>query len=487
MKKALLLFLAMLMLLLPLAGCKTKKPNPADTSADSTESTDPSNPIQDDLGDKKFTGEEFTIFARQETQYEYKGDLGGGSVDQAVWKRNNEVENRLGVFLKIVPSPGGWDQRSEFLGKCRAEVLSGGTGGYDLISTHSVYLGTLGTEGVALDFTALPAINVEKEWWSKTVYDSLNLNGHIYHMIGDIGYTLYEYMQVIFINETIFENINEDLEELYTLVDDGEWTYAKYFEYVAKYGYHDEGSGEFTYGLVTNVHAVRASFMAQDSYIYSRGENGRYYLPDTIPNKLLGILERGMQEYNKENVLFPAGAWDDGQSGTPVFTSGRALFYEQTVGTAQTIKKTMSDRYGILPLPKYDALQEKYLSLCRDTLTAVLVPTTTKNQEKTGYCTEAMAMYGYEIIRPAYYETSLKLKQLDDPKYGKILDTVRDGLTYQPIETYMSDAAWSASLFIDNCYWQGKNPATFYTSNLSWGRNAVDEFYARMDQRGLWD
>ena len=488
MKKVLLLLLAVLMVLLPLAGCKPKKTNPGETT-DGTETTQPSDSTQDDLGDKKFTGEEFKVLARQETDYEYKGNEAGSLVDQAVYKRNEAVKNRLDISLNFVFTDGDWGKRSDFLTKCRAEVMGGGQDGYDLISTHSVYLGTLGTEGLALDLTTLPAINVEKEWWSKSSYEALSLNGHVFEMIGDVGYTIYEYMEAIFINETIFESINEDLEELYRLVDDGEWTYDKYFEYVAKYGNKGEGAEEaqFTYGLVTNIHALRASFMAQDSYVYQRDENGRYYLPDTIPDKLLNLLDRGMREYSKENVMFPAaGDWGDGQWGDSVFASGRALFYEQTVGTAQKFKESMSNRYGILPLPKYDALQEKYYSECRDTLTAVSVPTTAKSPEKSGYCTEALAMYGYQIIRPAYYDTVLKVRLVDGPRYGEILDTIRDGLTYGAVGTF-TEKAFTQSMFIDNCFWGNKQPATVWAENIGWCRNELDAFYSTMEKRGILD
>lgn len=481
MKKALLLLLAAVMLLLPLAGCKNKKPDPED------ETTSPVSYEGDDFGDKKFDGE-FTVFSRVETDYEYKGSETGGSVDQAVYKRNASVEERLGVSINLITSVGGWDQRAEFLGKCRAEVVGGGTGGYDLISSHSVYLGTLGTEGLAIDLTTLPAVNMQKLWWNQNLYDALNINGHVYHMIGDIGYTIYEYLQVMYVNETKFESVGNDLNELYELVEDGEWTYTKLFEYAATYGSGVGDDGDGNYGLLTNVHAFRASVMAQDSYVYRRDENGRFYYPDSIPDKLLNIVKQAMVQYKeKDNILFHS-AWDDGdEAETPIFNSGRALFYSQVIGKAQKIRDALSDRYGILPLPKYDVLQDHYMSLCRDTVTAVMVPTTTKNQEKTGYCTEAMAMYGYNLIRPAYYETTLKVRQFDDPRYGKILDTIRDGLTYEAIESYTLKDCPNVDDYVVNCLTGNTEPNTVHSWGVERAKKVINEFYTKMENRGLMD
>ncbi len=484
MKKILLFLLAALMIL-SVVGCNhEQEPTPGgDTSTDSV--TTEQTATGDELGEKTFDGD-YTVFAREETDYEYVGNLGGTSVEQSVWKRNHAVEERLGVTLKIVTSTGGWDQRTEFLGKCRNEILGGGTGNYDLISSHSVYLGTLGTEGLAVDLSTLPAINMQKEWWNQNLYDALNINSHVYHMIGDIGYTLYEYLQVVFVNEDKFQSSGNDVEELYQTVEDGEWTYTKLFEYAVTYGAGVDGEDGGTYGLLTNVHAVRASFMAQDSYIYKRGEDGRYYYPETIPEKLINVVEQAMTEYKeKANILFHTG-WDNGDATeTPIFTSGRALFYSQTVGIAQKIKSGMSDRYGILPLPKYDSLQDSYKSLCRDTVTAVMVPTTSKDRDKTGYCTEAMAMYGYQIIRPAYYDTTLKLKQLNDPRYSGILDTVRDGLTYEAVESYLLKDCPTADDFIVNSLTGNIEPNTVYSWGVTRAKNALDEFYQKMETRGL--
>jgi maltose-binding protein MalE len=187
LKKLILSMLMLSMLLMTFVGCfGEKETETQDTESDSTQSTTNADPNADTFEEYDFNEEEFTILTRTETKYEFSGaGLAGDTIDRAVYQRNHQVQERFNVSLKVVDKTGGWDQRNDFLAIVRAEAM-GGQGGYDMVSTHSVYLGWMTVEGLATDMSTLPEMDFTKSWWNQNLYEEVNINGHVYFMLGDI-------------------------------------------------------------------------------------------------------------------------------------------------------------------------------------------------------------------------------------------------------------------------------------------------------------
>ena len=487
-KRIILLLLAMSMILVAFVGCKKDEEVTDDTVE--TVDTDIFADDEDTIGEYDFEGAEYTILTRTETKYEYASNkgLGGDVVERAAYKRNLEVEDRFNVKIKIVDRTGGWEQRATFLTAVRAEQMGGG-GGYDLVSTHSVYLGWMTIEGLATDMSTLPEISFEKKWWNQNLYDEININGHVYFMLGDICSTTYEYMQVLFMNETKFNDffVDDDIDAnvIYDLVDKGEWTWDKLMEYSLAYEKTD-GETVTDFGFGQNTHSWRASFMAQDAYLYTRDNNGDLMLPDAPTDKLIDIVDKMVEFYSKENIKF-VFEWSTGASTlNPMFTAGNVLFYSQTLGEAQTFSTSMRDSYGVIPLPKYDTFQEQYYTICRDTVSAVMVMSTTDTPEMSGVITEALCMYGYKLITPEYYETVLKVRYFDDAKYGAILDQIRAGLTFQVVDCYVEDAPDCDMFHIEVVEGKKNEVVSTYMAHVTRGQNMLATFYAELKNKGLY-
>lgn len=490
-KRLILLILAMAMMLAILAGCTTdKKENGSETestgSSDVTDGGSQGN-VSDTLEAYNFGGKDFIILIREDTAYEYAANLGlgGDSVERAVYKRNHEVAQRFNATIETVKKPGGWDQRAEFLTAVRGEAMGGG-GGYDLVSTHSVYLGWMTVEGLAMDMATLPGMDFSKAWWNQNLYDELNINGHVYLMLGDICTTTYEYMQVMFVNETKFNNyFSEDgIDKVYDLVENEEWTWEKCIEYATAYG-TQENTETTEYGLAMNNHSWRASFISQDAYLFTRDENGDLMMELNPTSKLVSIVETMVGLYQRENIYLHV-EWSTGAATiNPMFSAGNVLFYPQTLGEAANIAKTMKDQYGVIPLPMYDTFQDQYYTICRDTVSAVMIITTTDDPTMSGVMTEALCMYGHELVVPEYYEIVLKVRYFDDPKYAEILDTIREGLTIQPVDMYI-EGAEDCDMFWEQVVNGRADVVSRYTQFSRSTQILLDNFYASLKEQGLY-
>ena len=501
MKKLIALVLALVMLCALFAACGGKTNTPTDNTKPGNTDTTPGNnddpgktddPGKEDIVVRDFGGSDYTVLCNSFTDYEFNGSLAGDSVQYAVAERNYEVENTFKVRLNIQSKKGGWGERKDFTAAVRGEKMGGGTDGYDLIATHSVYLGWMGIEGLGKDLSNYSDyIDFSKAWWSQNIYDELNLKGHLFMMIGDITYTLYEYINVMFVNETQFENYFADeggVDTLYELVDAGEWTWEKLWEYASAFGSGAAGDGK--YGIRTNTHAWRATFVSQDAHLYFRDADGKLYLQNSLQRKENNIVEDMVEHYSQDNMEFVVDF-----NGThasvynPEFLAGNILFYPQTLDEAKTLFASASENFGIVPLPKYDVDQEMYKTQCRDTVTAVMIMSTTKDEEKAAIITEGMAKYGHDIVVPAYYENSLVNRYVD--KYTDILDTIRAGLTYQPGDAYIQNASgdngtmrWDMfHLIVGNN--GASQAATQYASKVSTGQNELKTFYNKLAKLGI--
>ena len=260
LKRILLLILALLMCSGALLSCSKDKFDGAETESDLVEIETEED---DGIGEYDFQGDKFTILTRESTKYEHIGAMGESFVSEKVYERNKLVSERFHVEIDVVSKNGDWEHQGDFKTIIQAESLAQ-TGAYDLVSTHSVYLGWMGVEGLSADLSSLPEIDLTKRYWNQNLYNQLNIDGKCYMMIGDIAHTLYEYIAVMFVNTKLIENeniIDGGINAIYDLVDNGKWTWEKLYELSASYGTNTQTR---KYGLLFNIREYFKRFSAQN-------------------------------------------------------------------------------------------------------------------------------------------------------------------------------------------------------------------------------
>ncbi|MCL2816307.1 MAG: hypothetical protein FWD23_17065, partial [Oscillospiraceae bacterium] len=127
---------------------------------------------------------------------------------------------------------------------------------------------------------------------------------------------------------------------------------------------------------------------------------------------------------------------------------------------------TMETDFGILPPPKYNEQQENYYVAVDPWCTsAVSVPITVGDKEKTGLILETLAYESRYILLPAYYDINLKTKFARDEESGAMIDIILNNRLYDLGDMY----GWgSVGTFFDNLA-QGKGDSlvTFWDKNGS--------------------
>ncbi len=480
MKRILILLLALLMCATAFYGCANKEGEGEGTGSVNTADAD------DELGKHNFGGTDFTILSRTSTSYEHVGEFGDDTVSSAVYQRNVAVEERFGVKIKVIEQSGDWGSRESFISTLRAEHMAG-SGSYDLVSTHAVYLGFLSSEGILADLAELPQVDLKQPYWNQNLYNALNINGSCYVMIGDIAYSLYEYISVMFVNTELLTNnqiIEGGIDGIYDMVDAGTWTWDALYTMTQKYGTGgtDLTDNTSTYGLLFNTHANRASMMAQDAYVYTKNSQGYYELESVADTHLIDAVENLARFFGtgSTNYFFEGWGTEEAQLD-PVFTSKRALFYAQRLGQSQSYSADMGGGYAVLPLPKFDKDQTNYYTICVNSVTGVGVLSCAKDYKMSGVITQALGKYGSEYVTPEYYERALKYRYADDPRCPEILDKIRDSLTIDAVCTFY-DGALTSDLFIMSIRAGDSSGVTSaYASSLSAARSKLSNFYTNIE------
>jgi hypothetical protein len=243
-------------------------------------------------------------------------------------------------------------------------------------------------------------------------------------MYGDIAYTLYEYLEVVFFNEQYAENLA--LTDLYDLAIDGDWTFAKMKEYTSMVTTNmDALEEDREYGLLVNTHSIRAFGSSFNCDFAPRKADGtREFaksLDANVSERMQAIVDfLGLTE----QVHRAAGVYQGQDEHNPIFSAGRALFYTQMLGQASYFTQNMKMPYGVLPYPKY-AEQDEYRTEVCDEVTAILAPYNCKNPTMTGTVTEMMSMISFKDVITVYYGEKLQYQYFNNPKCVESLDIIR--------------------------------------------------------------
>lgn len=441
MKRALSLILAMLMLVMTVVSCGGKNEptetttaplNEAETSA-STEATTTvpeetvAPELRDDIPEVNFNNETFKVLIREETKHEMtSAEITGDLVGDAVYQREITVEERLGVQIDVQTIKGNWDFRNDFIAHV-TNSINGGDHEFDIAMTHNAYIASMALRGLALDMNELEAVDFSKKWWCQKYVENIAIDGRVYSAMGDIGVSLYEYLEAVYFNKKVAEE--HKITDLYETVQAGDWTLEKMMSYVTQVGSDLNGDGKFTdvdmYGLAIDNHNVRYSATIWQTEITKVGADGQrdFNLPNERYINCYETLYHAI--YDNDQVFY------DGSNkyGLQMFTNDRLLFMTERLSRAAGMKEMTSD-YGIIPFPKFDENQKEYVSATRDSHSGLMVASNIVDPNMVGTVIEALCMYGYTDITPAYYETTLKLKYLSDETAMSMLDLIRDSVDF---------------------------------------------------------
>ena len=425
--------------------------------------------------DVRFNGETFSILSREDNafsdplQFEVAADESSSDVvNQAVYERNLVVEERFGIEIKNYAIAGQYDVKDDFQTTFINSILSG-AGEYDLILGQQAYMAETGIQDYFTNIYDLPYLkdNLDAEYYIQDLVDELTIDGKMYYLVSDYCLTYWDNLWVMFYNKQLAENYN--IENLYDLVRNGEWTFDKLVE-LSRGMYNDLNGDnwpgeEDQYGFIIDIDNTPPSFFAVfDNLPTTKHDDGTVEMT-VDQGKMVSILEKFISFKQSECVYYDSIHSNKIQDDNPLdimFSGDRALFYTSVLYKARKFRSMETD-FGIIPMPKWDENQTDYYTESFDHYSVIMVPIDCQNKEKAGAVIDVLSAISYSTVLPAYYDVALKNKFARDEDSAEMLDIIREnvkvnfGLFFDSL-----DIARSMRVLVPQ---DNTNYVSFYASN----------------------
>ena len=362
-------------------------------------------------------------------------ELNGEVINDAVYNRNLAVEQRLNC--RIVPNiTPKWQAAEEI-----KTIIRAGSDEFDISFTRSGTSFSAASEGMFIDLFTVDGIDPGKPCWSQGFIDSASINNRLYIISGPMSLGFYRYLMLELFNKDMFKRAGFDMP--YQAVLDGKWT-LDYQNSVASSFYIDlNGNGERDssdqFGFVTrrmpDTSINDGYWSSLDLRTISKDENG-YYIEDIDIDSFSTALDHLLALMNGDGTEGMCTFDDDIYKR---FTDGLAAMSNARLHIVESGNfRDMSDDYGILPMPKATEEQPRYYTMAQDQIIVYGIPVTIPGDriENTGVFLQTFASESYGVVKPAYYETALTEKYMNDEESKQMLNLVIDSLYIDPSALY---------------------------------------------------
>ena len=405
-------------------GTRTPETSAGESDATTT-AAETANPLDDDVPALDFGGKELHV---RSVTYETGSYLTlfdveeqtGDVVFDTLYKRNRLIEDRFN--MKFVCDEASIGENTSLL----KSLVMAGDASYDLIQCINRDAFSAGLDGYLMPLESLTYLDLSKPYYSKDINEQLCINGKQLFAYSDECFQMFESALILTFNKRMTDDFG--LTSPYELVRDGKWTYDRFGEYI-RAGVSDlNGDGEYKrdedrFGVATNIdfwfpnfwiNAGELSVLNNDGTLVFNAPGNEKFV-DTLTYCVSLLSENG-----NVNLIDPAKRSDVAQT----FANNMAYMACTSLGRLGFLRD-MKDDYGVLPFPKYDEVQEKYLTRVIDGWLHV-VPSVSADPEFTSAIMEALASETAKSVFPEYYNKLLTQKTLRDEESIEMMELIRE-------------------------------------------------------------
>ncbi len=448
MKTKLTSFLLVLLALCMLAGCNGKKDptTPSETSAPvgETPTEAPANeneydPALDslDFEDIKVT---FAVPIMSDVSaFEFHSDgMSDHPVNNAIFKRNNTVQEKLGVKLEFVSMDS-----MQMIDKI-PELWFSSDETNDIYAVYAYFTMDCMIQGCYENLIDSPYLHTDSPWWNQSYVEEITYNDSLYTIVGDACTSIVSKITATFVNNKLML-ANGKTDDLYEVVESGNWTIPYMMElckdvYQSLDGGPDPTNSD-TYGLIIGRISQPAEGLLEAGGFKwtTKDEAGTIVMNLTDSNNitLLGKLEELFTTAEKGIRIIAADELEGVYEYADYFARGQAMVTMGPMYTAETVKSADADfDYQILPLPKADSTQTEYRNSCQDSYSALSISSVSDAKEAASAVLEYMGYLSRRDLTPAYVDTYYKGQVASDPKTMKLFDEIKESVVFSFARVY---------------------------------------------------
>ena len=470
--RLLCMVLALLMVTSVFAACGNtgdEDTSTKDTNVNTEAATDPVDSALNELrAEVDWGGNDFGIIyvndiggytEEVEAEPESNDETGSGVINDAVFERNTLFEEYCNLKFVLIPTP------NPSIGSAIMAEVQTATGDFQLITTTADSAANNATSGYLYNYLDLD-IDLEQDWWDAGTLD-FALDGRVFFMDGSFNIVDDDVTFVFMFNKEL--RTEYQIANPYDTVKAGDWT-LNYFNSVVSQLATENGDGKWdendTYGFSTPG-------SIGNTFFYGAGlkyvENSREMdVPQLVLDKkmeqALNVLDIARSIIQENNSTYVAPHGSEGLS-RDVFIQGRSLFYCEAASYLRGLNANMEREYGVVPVPKYDKAQANYTTWRHGIGSTLSIPTSVAkgDMEQFALVLETYALLSQKYVRPAYYDTMLTTRNVQDVESSEMLDLIFLNRTYD-MAMYFTQLGFNG-LFEQAALSSGNTFASSYQSN----------------------
>lgn len=364
-------------------------------------------------------------------------DLQNEVLNDAIYNRKIEVENRLNVELNFVMFDGGDPALTKELDKC----INSSSNDYQINASASARTIDNSIKGWFYDLYNLEYLDFDQPWWYQSYQEAAELNGHLYCADGALSLSSIRTAVVVYFNKKLAEDHN--IENIYDIVNAGDWTVDKQAELAARVYVDSNGNSEHDDEDIFGF--IPIGYWGTDTYlssleinILSRDEDGQFFF-DCDYDRFMRAFEAIYDLFNRNpGCRRTYITEDDAPERVVAFASGRGLMLSAQLYYAEDGEtlRSMPDEYGILPQPKLDKQQKAYHNMPSEIATVFSIPVTNPDPDTAAAVLEALNAESYRRVISAYADIALKGKYMNDPESRQMFDLILENISAQSGQIY---------------------------------------------------
>ena len=482
--RILLLLLAFSTVLACFVGCNDTAKKPDDTTESREETTDPEGKSDDTTeGQEETTDPEgesvypnapslqipesldynnapISVLAWNSDYTDFSHQVkekSGVAIDEAVFVRDANLSERVGVILNYSPIAAGANQVQTLSFKNFVQQAHKGGTPYDIVAGHTRCNAVCASAGYFLDLNSIADSYIEtaNPWWNDDMVEKISIGDSVFMITGDASASFVQMIYCVYFNADMFAD--DGLESPYDLVESNQWTYVKMLEMGQNF-YQDLNknkkkdladmlpiTGQYN-DWPALFHGCEINYATKD------GEGHIIVDPILIGDKAIdlyaevydAVWSKGAYVGKDENLL-------------ESFLAEKTLFWITYSGRANESFSGVTFEYGCVPMPKYNSKQADYHCAVRQpiSLFSVMKGVDGARHQMISAVLEAWAYEAYTNTTPVIFKQIMQYQKSASPEMAAMLGLIRDSAYFDFVRIYSADYGVGGCDFIGNYLYAG--------------------------------
>ncbi|MBP3918871.1 MAG: extracellular solute-binding protein [Clostridia bacterium] len=209
------------------AGCSIQKTDQPKTEPQTT-AEPPAAKAEIPLPEMDFGAAEYRILtAAEQWQSDYNAENTGDIIDDIIFQRNKNVEERYNIKLEY-QIKNGWNAGVEEVRTALTGSVMGGTAEYDLMVGSVSYVSPRAVENLFRDLYDCDELDLSQPWWYPSINKEMEICGKLFLGAGSFGIATMDSAVMTYFNKQLVEDFH--LDNPYQIVAEGKWKNMIYLD-----------------------------------------------------------------------------------------------------------------------------------------------------------------------------------------------------------------------------------------------------------------